>query len=99
MACEMQKKYAKTGEPMKDDEKLFFVLCVRYSKHSVARVRIREIIEILHACNFIHYKRCIYLLEKWSRMGFYEWGVTMDLGWFDFDNLPERYAALLKKGT
>lgn len=82
---------------MKDDEKLFFILCVKYSCRQVGKVRVREIIGILHACHFIHYKRCWYLLQKWSGLGFYEWGVTMDLGWFDLNNLPERYAALLEE--
>jgi hypothetical protein len=29
----------------------------------------------------MHYKRAWYLLEKWSNKGWYEYGVTLDLGW------------------
>jgi hypothetical protein len=29
----------------------------------------------------IHCKRCWYLLKKWSRKGWYDYGVTVDLGW------------------
>ena len=81
---------------MKDDEKLFFLICVKYSLSMVGAVRIREIIGILHDAGMIHYKRCWYLLDKWEKLGFYNYGVTSDLGWIEIDNLPERYAALLE---
>lgn len=29
----------------------------------------------------IHYKRCWYLLGKWTKKGWYDYGVTLDLGW------------------
>ncbi|MDI6808289.1 MAG: hypothetical protein QME66_04810 [Candidatus Eisenbacteria bacterium] len=29
----------------------------------------------------IHHKRAYYLLEKWIGRGFYEYGVSLDLGW------------------
>lgn len=28
-------------------------------------------------------KRAFYLLEKWSRKGWYSYGVTLDLGWLE----------------
>jgi hypothetical protein len=28
----------------------------------------------------IHHKRCWYLLRKWARKGWYDYGVTLDLG-------------------
>ena len=36
----------------------------------------------------IHHKRAWYLLEKWSGRGWYEYGVTLDLGWIT----PEGWA-------
>ena len=29
----------------------------------------------------MHYKRSWYLLGKWSDKGWYDYGVTLDLGW------------------
>lgn len=81
---------------MKDDEKLFFRLCVKYGLAQPGRVRIREIIGILHHAGVIHYKRCWYLLEKWETLGFYNYGVTSDLGWIEMENLPQRYRDLLE---
>ena len=82
---------------MKDDEKKFFVICIRYRNKGIGSVRIREIINILYDCEFMHYKRCWYLLRKWGRLGFYNYGVTEDLGWFEMDKLPQRYSDLLQE--
>ena len=82
---------------MKDDEKLFFRICATYRHRAVGIVRIREIVNILYDAGVMHYKRCWYLLRKRGHMGFYDYGVTEDLGWFNMDNLPQRYAALLEE--
>ena len=81
---------------MKDDEKLFFRICVKYRTRQVAPVRIREIINILYDAGVMHYKRCWWLIRKWGYFGFYTYGVTEDLGWLELDKLPERYAKLLE---
>ena len=80
---------------MKEDEKFFFRMRVMYRNRSVAPVRIRDIVNILYDAGVMHYKRCWYLLRKWGNLGFYEFGVAEDLGWFLMDRVPERYAALL----
>lgn len=77
---------------MKLDEINFFKTCYEYRKNGVS---IREIINILKF--FINYKRCWYLLKKWSELGFYNYGVTLDLGWFELENMPLRYVNLLKE--
>ena len=82
---------------MKDDEIMFFRICVKYRQKHVVPVRIREIINILHDAGVMHYKRCWWLLRKWGNFGFYNYGVTEDLGWFELENLPERYAKLLEE--
>ena len=78
---------------MKLDEINFFKTCYKYRNNGVS---IREIINILKF--FINYKRCWYLLKKWSELGFYNYGVTLDLGWFELENMPLRYVNLLKEG-
>ena len=77
---------------MKLDEINFFKTCYKYRNNGAS---IREIINILKF--FINYKRCWYLLKKWSGLGFYNYGVTLDLGWFELENMPLRYVNLLKQ--
>ena len=59
----------------------------------------REIINILS--EFINYKRCWYLLEKWGNKGFYNYGVTTDMGWFEAEHFTgeyqEMYLEMLRK--
>lgn len=58
---------------MKDDEAGFmFAVAMR-----PAGADVRDVIRMQH----MHYKRCWYLLEKWARKGWYDYGVTLDLGW------------------
>lgn len=60
---------------MKDDEKRF--LCDIYKAEQDLMPR-----DIINKPDFyLHYKRAWYLLEKWSNKGWYEYGVTLDLGW------------------
>ena len=60
---------------MKDDEIAFLLLCAGNIKpHGTAWPRhIRP--------STMHYKRAWYLLLKWSRKGWYDYGVTLDMGW------------------
>ena len=76
---------------MKQDEKIFFVLCIQLREIGI---RPREVVHLLH--ELIPHKRCWYYLDKWSGMGFYDCGVTLDLGWFYKDKLPQRYRELLE---
>lgn len=80
---------------MKDDEIRFFRTCWRC--RNSRRINICDLIYIVS--EFIHYKRCLYLLKKWSDIGFYDYGVSLDLGWFYHEKLPERYAALVSDMT
>lgn len=77
---------------MKDDEIKFFRTCWNLKNSDIS---IREIINVV--CEFIPYKRCWWLLKKWGRLDFYDYGVALDLGWFVVDKLPERYKALVKE--
>lgn len=78
---------------MKDDEKKFFRTCYRWWSDKKRYISFRDIIRVV--CEFIPVKRCHYLLMKWDRLGFYDYGVAMDLGWFYPDEFPERYRELI----
>lgn len=51
-------------------------------------VSVRDIINIIHPN--IHYKRLWYILEKWSNRGIYNYGVALDMGWLEVDDLPNK---------
>lgn len=62
---------------MKDDEKRFLIDVYMHCRTPDCFPR--------HMINrkdfYMHPKRAHYLLSKWADKGWYEWGVTMDLGW------------------
>ena len=76
---------------MKEDEKLFFVLC--FQLRMKYGIDVRNIISMLQP--FINKKRLWYLLEKWFRQGFYDYGIRLDLGWFEIEKMPNRYSDLV----
>jgi len=62
------------GPPMKEDEK---ALLKALSNSPEQYPRLRDIGQLLE----IHPKRIYAIVCKWSRKGYYEWGVAHDLGW------------------
>lgn len=76
---------------MKEDEIKFFTICYKY--RNFKNLTIRDIINIISP--FINYKRCWYYLKKWDLLGFYNYGITEDLGWFELEKLPQRYKKLI----
>lgn len=78
---------------MNDHEKILFVLCFRLA---VQGMKPRVIIGLLN--DTIPHRRCWYYLKKWSDLGIYEYGTTIDLGWFvPAVKMPERYRKLLEE--
>nr|DAH31222.1 MAG TPA: hypothetical protein [Bacteriophage sp.] len=79
---------------MKSLEEIFFRACVNEQKrklHSSDReLSIRTIGNIFERLGF-SYKQLMYYVSKWSDKGFYNYGVTLDLGWFEFDKLTGEY--------
>ena len=78
---------------MKVDEIVFFYYC--YGLRPCYGVSIRDVI---NQCfdGMIHPKCCWYLLKKWARFGFYDYGVSLDLGWFNsIGTMPERYRNII----
>ena len=76
---------------MKPDEAVFFAYC--YFLRTKYHLHIRDVVACFEG--LMHIKRIEYLLDKWSKLGFYNYGVSMDLGWFEDDKLPERYRVIL----
>lgn len=79
---------------MKKDEIIFFRYCYTLKMH--CNWPIRAVVEYFNFNGIIHRKRCWYLLSKWARFGFYNYGITLDLGWFKSPSImPERYKQIL----
>ena len=76
---------------MKDHERIFFALCYNLR----GSMKPRDVVNLL--ADTIPHKRCWYYLDKWSSLGFYDYGVTLDLGWFYPDELPQRYLEIIKE--
>lgn len=71
---------------MKSDEKQFMKEVLKNETLSTAKKRsIRQIIEELP----INKKRANYILEKWTSNGWYDWGVSIDMGWIEKDKYKE----------
>jgi len=67
---------------IKKDEQWFFNLVKKRVGVAGGIGRLTDAREIINTPKFpIHYKRAWYLLEKWTCRGWYEYGVTLDLGW------------------
>lgn len=61
---------------IKNDELEFLRVVAQRGKCRV----IPSVRDLIAQCG-IHPKRACYLLEKWTRNGWYEYGVSLDLGW------------------
>lgn len=85
---------------MKSLEEIFFRACVNEQKrklHSSDReLRIRTIGNIFERLGF-SYKQLMYYVEKWSDKGFYNYGVSLDLGWFEFNKLTGEYKKIYEE--
>lgn len=59
---------------------------------------IRAIGNIFESLGF-SYKQLMYYVRKWSDRGFYDYGTTLDLGWFEFDKLTGEYKRIYDSMT
>ena len=59
---------------MKEDEKN--LLLTLWETGLTPRVANREILHMNH-------KRMWYILHKWTKKGWYDWGVSVELGWLE----------------
>lgn len=72
---------------MNPRERCFFKVC--YELTSNRRMGIWQVMDIFEGV--IPRKQMVYYLTKWVRLGFYEYGVCIDSGWFIPRNIPARY--------
>lgn len=77
---------------MNPQEICFFRVCYILTGNRGASIR--DVIRLFDGV--IPYKRMIYYLRKWSGLGFYDYGVCLDLGWINGYRLPDRYKEVLK---
>ena len=78
---------------MKIDEIIFFIMC--YVLRNGYGVYIRDVVDYLE--DQIPRKRMWYYLKKWAKLGFYEYGVALDLGWFEYKKMPDRYRSIINR--
>lgn len=84
---------------MKPLERIFFMACANEQRRVYSSEQrefdIRTIANIFSRLGF-SYKQLMYYVGKWSKRGFYDYGVTLDLGWFNFDKLNGEYLDIFK---
>jgi hypothetical protein len=69
---------------MKDDEKWFLKQIYDKCRNGFIGkdgLSPRDIINSDECVSRMSYKRCWYLLSKWDKKGWYDYGVSDDLGW------------------
>ncbi|MCM1215929.1 MAG: hypothetical protein NC548_15590 [Lachnospiraceae bacterium] len=85
---------------MKPLEIVFFLSCIneqiKVDKLSDRELSIRDIGNAFYNLGF-SYKQLMYYVTKWSDKGFYNYGVALDLGWFEFDKLTGEYLKLYEE--
>lgn len=75
---------------MRDDEKRFLVDIYRRCHNGYMKKDGMSVKELIQEDGFyMHYKRALYLLEKWSRKGWYEWGVSIRVGWLQPEGIEK----------
>ena len=85
---------------MKPLERIFFEACLHEQliayDLSQREFSVRVIGNIFSRLGF-PYKQLMYYVEKWSFKGFYEYGTTLDLGWFYIDKLFGEYKKIYEE--
>lgn len=72
---------------MNPREKCFFKVCLALTEKRI--YTIREVMGMFDGV--IPERQMLYYLKKWAKIGFYDYGTTIDLGWIIGRNVPSRY--------
>lgn len=73
---------------MKDDEKQYFIELWNLRKDR------RKFLDYTFSKS--NSKRFMYILDKWDKKGFWDYGVSLRGGWFIERNIPKRYLDLIE---
>lgn len=76
---------------MKPLEQIFFKACLMRGDNFI-----RDICQTFSELGF-PIKILRRYLRKWTNMGFYEYDVALDMGWFYIDKLPVEYAKMYEE--
>lgn len=86
---------------MKPEEKKFFKLCylniTRIASNGLQKGNSSVNDVMICFSKKIPPKRMLYYLNKWTDLGFYDYGTNICFGWFIEDKFPKRYLDLLEK--
>lgn len=76
---------------MKPLERIFFMACLMKEDKFIR--------DICHIFSYLGFPIKILwrYLEKWNDIGFYDYGVALDMGWFYIDKLPVEYAKMYEE--
>ena len=74
---------------MKPLERVFFMACIMKS----TEMSVRKIINTFCTLGFSE-NQLLYYVNKWNNRGFYNYGVLIDFGWFEPENLTGEYAVM-----
>ena len=77
---------------MKEQERIFFtkIIIMEVEYHNVLFAK--DIMYFLDG--LIPYKRMLYYLKKWSRIGFWKYGVSITTGWIERTDFSPTYKKL-----
>ena len=80
---------------LKPDEIYFWNLI----KKELTSLNKKTVRDVINEKDFpIHYKRAWYLLEKWSQKDWYDYGVSLDLGWITPEGLDIHLKSKMEEG-
>lgn len=77
---------------MKPLERIFFIACIK----NIETMKAREVIKTFCTLGFSE-KQLLRYIEKWLKNGFYDYGVTIDLGWFEPENFIGEYKVIYEE--
>lgn len=80
---------------MKPLERIFFVACINTLtiRFVPKRIHIKDLVALFVAFGFSE-KQLYYYVEKWANKGFYTYGVSIRVGWFEIEKLTGEYKVL-----